>query len=122
MALPDNFFIIEETPHQWLFPRTSLVIHHGGSGTTHSACRAGVPSVVLPFAGDQFFWAHQLNRLGVADDAVSTRKLDREKLEQAIRFAQGAETRQRASTLGRQMSEENGTATAVAEIETILNI
>lgn len=22
MTLPDNFFIIEETPHQWLFPRT----------------------------------------------------------------------------------------------------
>ena len=121
MVMPDNFFIIEETPHQWLFPRTSLVIHHGGSGTTHSACRAGVPSVVLPFAGDQFFWAHQLNRLGVADHAVSTRKLDQEKLKQAIRFAQHAETRQRVAALGKQMAQETGTATAVAEIETILS-
>ncbi|RKE26235.1 UDP:flavonoid glycosyltransferase YjiC (YdhE family) [Paraburkholderia sp. BL23I1N1] len=120
-ALPDNFFLIEETPHQWLFPRTSLVIHHGGSGTTHSACRAGVPSVVLPFAGDQFFWAHQLNRLGVADHAVSTRKLNVDKLKQAIRFAQRAETRQRASTLGNQMAQKTGTATAVVEIETILS-
>lgn len=120
MALPDNFYIVEETPHQWLFPRTSLVIHHGGSGTTHSACRAGVPSVVLPFAGDQFFWAHQLHRLGVAGDPVSTRTLSRAKLKQAIRFAQRAETRQRASTLGKQMAQETGTATAVAEIETIL--
>jgi sterol 3beta-glucosyltransferase len=32
-----------------------LVIHNGGSGTTHSAARAGMPSVVLPFAADQFF-------------------------------------------------------------------
>ncbi|MFM0662278.1 glycosyltransferase [Paraburkholderia sediminicola] len=122
MVLPENFFIVEETPHQWLFPRTSLVIHHGGSGTTHSACRAGVPSVVLPFAGDQSFWAHQLNRLGVADRAVSTRKLDREKLKQAIRFAQRAETRQRAAALGKQMAQETGTATAVAEIEGILGM
>ncbi|MFK4443425.1 sterol 3beta-glucosyltransferase [Caballeronia udeis] len=121
-VLPDNFFIIEDTPHQWLFPRTSLVIHHSGSGTTHSACRAGVPSVVLPFAGDQFFWAHQLNRLGVAGHAVSTRKLDREKLKQAIRFAQRAETRERASALGQHMARETGTATAVAEIETILGV
>lgn len=120
MTLLDNFFIIEETPHQWLFPRTSLVIHHGGSGTTHSACRAGVPSVVLPFAGDQFFWAQQLKRLGVAGDPVVTRKLERDKLKQAIGFAQRAETRQRASALGKRMAQENGTATAVAEIETLL--
>ncbi|MFM0733367.1 glycosyltransferase [Paraburkholderia sediminicola] len=119
-VLPENFFVVDETPHQWLFPRTSLVIHHGGSGTTHSACRAGVPSVVLPFAGDQLFWAHQLNRLGVADRAVSTRKLDREKVKQAIGFARLAETRQRAAALGKQMAHEAGTATAVAEIEAIL--
>ena len=28
-----------------------------------AACRAGVPSVVVPFAGDQFFWADRLRRL-----------------------------------------------------------
>jgi sterol 3beta-glucosyltransferase len=122
VVLPKNFFVVDETPHQWLFPRMSLVIHHGGSGTTHSACRAGVPSVVLPFAGDQFFWAHQLNRLGVADYAVSTRKLDLEKLKQAIRFAQRAETRQRATALGEKMALESGTETAVAEIEEILSM
>jgi sterol 3beta-glucosyltransferase len=55
LRLPQNFCVIGDTPHDWLFPRTSLVVHHGGSGTTHSAARAGVPSVVLPFAADQFF-------------------------------------------------------------------
>jgi sterol 3beta-glucosyltransferase len=54
-ALPDNFFAIRDTPHDWLFPRTGAVIHHGGSGTSRSAARAGAPSVVVPFAGDQFF-------------------------------------------------------------------
>ena len=34
-------------------------LHHGGSGTTHSAARTGAPSVVLPFAAVQFFWAEQ---------------------------------------------------------------
>jgi UDP:flavonoid glycosyltransferase YjiC (YdhE family) len=40
-ALPDNFLVIGDTPHDWLFPRTVAVIHHGGSGTSHFAARAG---------------------------------------------------------------------------------
>jgi sterol 3beta-glucosyltransferase len=65
LELPKNFCLLEETPHDWLFRRTSLVIHHGGSGTTHSAARAGIPSVVLPFAGDQPFWAERRKRFGI---------------------------------------------------------
>lgn len=49
-------------------------------------------------------------------------KLDREKLQQAIRFAQRAEARHRAAALGKQMAQETGTATAVAEIEAILGM
>jgi sterol 3beta-glucosyltransferase len=49
VSLPPTFCVIGDT-HDWLFFRTSLIIPHGGSGTTHSAARAGVPSVVLPFA------------------------------------------------------------------------
>ena len=67
--LPDNFFAIGDTPHDWLFPRVAAVIHHGGSGTSHSAARAGVPSIVSPFAGDQFFWAERLRLAGVAPAA-----------------------------------------------------
>ena len=40
-GLPSNFHVVGDTPHDWLFPRTALVVHHGGSGTSHSAARAG---------------------------------------------------------------------------------
>src|SRR5262249_33148469 len=53
-------------PHAYLFPRAAVVVHHGGSGTTHAVCRAGVPSVVVPFMGDQIQWAKILHRKGVA--------------------------------------------------------
>jgi len=119
-SLPDNFFAIGGTPHNWLFPRTSLAIHHGGSGTTHSACRAGIPSVVLPFAGDQFFWRAQLGRLGVADASISTKHLSADAVRQAVRFAQSTETRSKASALAQAMSQEDGTAVAVREIESML--
>ncbi|MFC3338028.1 glycosyltransferase [Paracandidimonas soli] len=119
-SLPDNFHVIGNTPHDWLFPRMSLVIHHGGSGTAHSACRAGVPSVVLPFAGDQFFWGRQLERLGVAAAPVSTKQLSSDVARQAVRFARSAAAKSRASKLGHAMSQENGTAAAVAAIASIL--
>lgn len=115
--LPDNVFPVGDTPHDWLFPRTSLAIHHGGSGTTHSACRAGIPSVVLPFAGDQFFWAHQLVRLGVARQPVSATNLSSDAIKQAVIYAKSAQARSRAAMLAQAMSQEHGTAAAVREIE-----
>jgi UDP:flavonoid glycosyltransferase YjiC (YdhE family) len=120
LLLPDNFFVIGDTPHDWLFPRTSLVIHHGGSGTSHSACRAGVPSVVMPFAGDQPFWASLLRRAGVADRAISPKSLNADALRTALAFAQRAGTKQRARALGERMLHQNGTATAVGHIEALL--
>lgn len=117
--LPENCLVIGNTPHHSLFPRTSLVIHHGGSGTTHSACRAGVPSVVLPFAGDQFFWAHQLARLGVAQAPVSAKRLDVQRIKQAVKFAKSTQAITNARTLGQAMSQEDGTAKAVSVIESM---
>ncbi|KDC46892.1 glycosyltransferase [Bordetella bronchiseptica] len=119
VRLPQDCLVIGNTPHGWLLPRTSLAMHHGGSGTAHSACRAGVPSVVLPFAGDQFFWARQLARLGVADAPVSTRQPDADAIRAAVRFARLPATRSSAAALARAMSREDGTAVAVREIESI---
>ncbi|HTN67395.1 MAG TPA: glycosyltransferase [Burkholderiaceae bacterium] len=116
-ALPGNFFAIGETPHHWLFPRTAMVIHHGGSGTSHSAAKAGVPSVVIPFAGDQFFWADRLARLGVAAKAVNGKRLQRSELARSIAFADRGEVRARANALASAMATENGVQDAVTAIE-----
>jgi sterol 3beta-glucosyltransferase len=118
--LPDNFYVLGDTPHAWLFPRTRLVIHHGGAGTTHSASRAGVPSVVVPFAADQYFWADRLNVVGVAA-CVSGNALNAATLARSIEYAESAEVRCRASALGAKMSTENGIATAISVIEQISN-
>ncbi|MGO4158146.1 glycosyltransferase [Cupriavidus sp. YAF13] len=119
-GLPANVHVLGDTPHDWLFPRTSLVVHHGGSGTTHCAARAGVPSVVVPFAGDQFFWADRLRLAGVAGEAVNGKHLQASALARAIAFAQGAEARSRARELGARMAGENGLADAVSAIEAMM--
>ena len=30
--VPDSVYMLENTPHDWLFPRVSAVVHHGGAG------------------------------------------------------------------------------------------
>jgi sterol 3beta-glucosyltransferase len=119
-ALPDNFLFIGDTPHDWLFPRTAAVIHHGGSGTSHSAARAGVPSIVTPFAGDQFFWAERLRRAGVAPAAVDGRRPTAEAFASALDFAATAQVRKRARVLGETMRAENGVVHTVVAIERIV--
>ncbi|MCA8476601.1 MULTISPECIES: glycosyltransferase [Burkholderia] len=100
-----------------MLPRTSMAIHHGGSGTSHSATRAGIPSVVVPFAGDQFFWADRLQRLGVAAGAVPGGRVQATALAHAIAFAEREDTRSRAAALGARIAGEDGLTRAVEAIE-----
>lgn len=48
-----------------LLPRASVLIHHGGVGTTAEAFRAGTPQIVVPRAYDQGAHAVCVARLGV---------------------------------------------------------
>ena len=64
--LPREVFAIDSIPHDWIFRRVTLAVHHGGSGTTGEAFRAGLPSVVVPAAfADHPFWARRVHDLGV---------------------------------------------------------
>lgn len=119
-ALPDNFLVIGDTPHDWLFPHTAAVIHRGGSGASHSAARAGAPSIVTPFAGDQFFCAERLRQAGVAPTAVDGRRPKAEAFVRALDSAVDARVRNRARALGEAMRAENGVAYAVTALERIV--
>jgi sterol 3beta-glucosyltransferase len=119
-ALPDNFLAISDTPHDWLFPRTAAVIHHGGSGTSHSAARAGVPSIVIPLLGDQPFWAERLRLAGVAPPAVDSRRPTAQACASALDFVAAAHVRNRARSLGEKLCAENGVVNAVATLERIV--
>ncbi|KAF9957504.1 Sterol 3-beta-glucosyltransferase [Mortierella alpina] len=57
--------MLKSVPHDWLFHRLAGVVHHGGAGTTAAGLRAGVPTVIKPYFGDQYFWAQRLEESGV---------------------------------------------------------
>jgi UDP:flavonoid glycosyltransferase YjiC (YdhE family) len=118
--LPENFFVVGNTPHAWLFPQTSVVIHHGGAGTSHTATRAGVPSIVLPVGADQFFWAGRLAAVGVAPDYVRAGRITTAALAKMLEFAERAQVRARARALAAAMAQEDGVAVAVGAIARLM--
>ena len=56
---------VADVSHDALFPRVAAVVHHGGAGTTATAARAGVPQVITPMFGDQFYWSSRIAELGI---------------------------------------------------------
>lgn len=116
--LPDTVHMVGSLPHSWLFPRMAAVVHHGGAGTTAAGLRAGVPSIVVPFMGDQPFWGKRVADLGVGPAPIPRKKLTADKLARAISIAVSDTTmRQRAADLGARIRAEDGITAAVAQIE-----
>lgn len=110
----DSILMVDSIPHSWLFPRVSAVIHHGGASTVAAGLRAGVPSIIIPFFGDQPFWGQRIADLGVGTKPIPRKKLTAEKLANAIReVVTNQEMRQRAEKLGKQIQSEDGIKSAV---------
>ena len=118
-ALPDNILCIEAAPHDWLLPRMSLAIHHGGAGTTAAVARAGIPQVVIPHITDQPFWAACVQSLGVGPAPIERRTLTAGNLAVAIRAAERPAMRQAAAALGTRIRREDGVGEAVRFIEQV---
>jgi sterol 3beta-glucosyltransferase len=117
-AAAPNMFYVDDVPHDWLFPRMAVVVHHGGAGTTAAGLRAGVPSLITPFIGDQYAWAEQVEKMSVGPRVGANKKLTAEKLAQAIhRATEDTGMRARAAALGEKIRAENGVANAVNLIE-----
>ncbi len=120
--LPDTVFKVEEAPHTWLFPRMAALVHHGGAGTTGAGLRAGQPTVIIPFFGDQVFWGDRVHELGVGPPPLSLKTLSAGKLAAAIAQAvSNVAYRNQAAALGERIRAENGVFQAVALIQGALH-
>jgi sterol 3beta-glucosyltransferase len=112
--LPDSVLAVDAVPHDWLFPQMAAVVHHGGAGTTAAGLRAGTPTVVVPFFGDQPFWGRRVAELGAGPAAIPQKQLTVERLAAAIRAATSDESmRTHAHQLSQRIRNEDGIAHAV---------
>ena len=114
----DRVHLVQYVPYRWLFPRVSAVIHHCGAGTAAEALRAGVRSVLVPFTGEQRFWAERICDVGITPPPLDPRRLTADRLAYVLRQALRSTTwAARAKCLGQQVRAEDGVGTAVRLIE-----
>jgi sterol 3beta-glucosyltransferase len=115
--VPSSIFMLDSVPHDWLFPQVAAVVHHGGAGATGAGLRAGKPTVICPFVGDQSFWGRRVAALGAGPRPIPRRRLTADRLAEAIHVAVSDESiRQRAASLGAAIRAEDGIGQAVAHI------
>jgi sterol 3beta-glucosyltransferase len=117
VARDPNVYLIEQAPHDWLFPRMAAAVHHGGAGTTAAAVRAGIPSLILPFITEQAFWSVQLQKLGVAAPRLNRNKVSVYQLTDGIIRVQNRAMIEKAAALGQKIRAENGVETAIRQME-----
>lgn len=113
-ALPAHVHRVDDVPHEWLFERVAAVVHHGGVGTTAAGLRAGRPTLVVPFFGDQVYWGHRVFELGAGPRPLPKQKLTAARLAERISELV-AEARYGEAARGAQSAllQEQGVARAV---------
>ena len=94
-----------------------VAVHHGGAGTTSASLHAGIPTVTLPLAIDQFFWGERVYKIGVGPKPIPQRALNAEKLARAIRITLWDESmRERVKGISAALSLEDGVQVAVSQM------
>ncbi|XP_048135563.1 sterol 3-beta-glucosyltransferase isoform X2 [Rhodamnia argentea] len=116
-------------PYLWLFPKCAVAVHHGGSGSTAAALKAGIPQVICPFLLDQFYWAERMFWLGVAPEPLKRCHLLPESTDGmcimeaanvftgSIHTALSATVQARAADISSQIAHQDGVSEAVKILE-----
>ena len=108
---------IRYAPYSMIFPRASVIVHQGGSGTTGQALRAGRPMLFVPFGWDQPDNAARVNRLG-AGLTIARRKYSPDTAYESLkRLLSEAHFAENAAAVGRELHLQNGTQKACDAVE-----
>ncbi|CAF1173455.1 unnamed protein product [Didymodactylos carnosus] len=113
IEVSEKIYLLDQCPHDWLFPQVTAVCHHGGAGTTAAGLRYGKPTIIVPFFGDQFFWGSVVHIINAGPLPLPGKNLTAYQLADAIRFSLKHETCTAAEEIASKMKRENGVAAAV---------
>ncbi|MGH9239399.1 MAG: glycosyltransferase [Vicinamibacterales bacterium] len=116
----EHIAVIGSVAHDTLFPRVAAAIHHGGSGTTTTAARAGIPQVLVPHTLDQHYFARRTEALGISPASVAVEQMTADALAVRLRAALfDTAMQQRARDLGARVAARDGAAAAVEHLERV---
>ncbi|KAI0128672.1 hypothetical protein BJ170DRAFT_340797 [Xylariales sp. AK1849] len=121
--VPENIFMLENTPHDWLFPRVRAAVIHGGAGTTAIALKCGKPTMIVPFFGDQHFWGSMVSNADAGPEPVPYKQLSVEKLAEGIKYCLTDEAQAAAQKIAKDIElEGDGAKNAVRSFHHHLNL
>lgn len=115
-SFPEDVYVADDLPHDWLFPRMKAVVHHGGAGTTGAVATAGVPAVIIPAFFAQAIWGDVLIRKGIGT-MLQRRDLCVATLVGALRDVARPAVRERARAFGERVTSDGAEKRAAHEIE-----
>lgn len=72
----DRIYFVHQIPYDWILPKLHGMIHHGGSGTTHQAAKAGNVQLIIPHIMDQYFWNRLILNHGLGPNGISIHNFD----------------------------------------------
>ena len=94
------------------------MIHHGGAGTTAAGLKYGLPSLIIPFAGDQPFWGDHVYKAGCGPKPIAARDLSlRKAISALLDLVTQSRYQENALRLSRSLIREDGIRTACDLIE-----
>lgn len=105
---PSNIYVIGDAPHDWLFKQCRAVCHHGGAGTTAAGLLAGLPTIIVPFFGDQPFWGAMVAKQGSGPVPIPFAELSADLLTDAFTFVGRPECVVKAKEMSARMEKEDG--------------
>ncbi len=118
-GLPANVRAFPYAPYTMLFARAAAIVHHGGAGTTAAALRSGRPTVIVPFANDEFDNARRAKLLGCSR-TLHAGEVNAASLAGALRqVLDDVMMAQRAASVAQAMRAEHGPSRAADEIERV---
>ncbi|KDQ13964.1 glycosyltransferase family 1 protein [Botryobasidium botryosum FD-172 SS1] len=114
IEMPPECYSVDKIPHDWLFPQIDAALHHGGAGTTGASLRAGIPTLIKPWFGDQHFWSMRVQKLGAGLRVASLSASD---LADALKKATSDRLmKEKAAAVGEKIRSEDGVTRAIESI------
>jgi UDP:flavonoid glycosyltransferase YjiC (YdhE family) len=120
-GLPPGIIAVDYAPFELLLERSCAIVHHGGVGTTAQALRAGVPTLIVPFAFDQPDNAAHAERLGTSRTLHSSRYKRDNATRELDKLLNNPQYALNAKRVSEQLREENGAANACDAIQEFLD-
>ena len=119
-TLPAEIIAVDYAPFESLLERGCAMVHHGGVGTTSQGLRAGIPTLIVPFAFDQPDNAAHAQRLGTSRTLYRKQYLARRVARELNVLLTDRKYSDRAKDVAQQIRSERGSSVACDLLEQVL--